>query len=73
MAFQLKLLQDSETGKDIPVDLFAYEEHRITSRSPNVVGIIQHQFLEATETFVKYERDLAHEDLEWDREMRKDW
>ncbi|KAI3619427.1 cytochrome p450 [Moniliophthora roreri] len=82
-AFEFKPLQDPETGKDIPVDLFAYEEGlsftpksfqcRITPRSSNVVDIIQHQFREATETFVKYERDLAPEDMEWVREMRKGW
>ncbi|KAI3598449.1 cytochrome p450 [Moniliophthora roreri] len=64
-AFEFKPLQDPETGKDIPVDLLDYEEGlifspkpyqcRVMPRSSNVVDIIQHQFREARETFVKYE------------------
>ncbi|KAK7051623.1 hypothetical protein VNI00_004602 [Paramarasmius palmivorus] len=72
-AFEFRPLQDPETGKDIPVDLFAYEEGlsftpktfqcRITPRE-NVVDIIEHQYREATGTFVRLERDLAVEDRE---------
>ncbi|KAK7040226.1 hypothetical protein VNI00_010032 [Paramarasmius palmivorus] len=82
-AFEFKPLLDPKTGSIIPVDLDAYEEGlsftpksfqcRINPRSESAVDIIEHQYREAAETFVKYERDLAPEDKEWVRESRRDW
>ncbi|KAK7040214.1 hypothetical protein VNI00_010020 [Paramarasmius palmivorus] len=80
-AFEFKPLLDPETGNDAPIDLFAYEEGvifspksfqcRINPRSKSAVDIIEHQYREATETLVKYERDIAPEDKEWLQESRK--
>ncbi|ESK85920.1 cytochrome [Moniliophthora roreri MCA 2997] len=42
----------------------------IRPRSQDVVNIVEREFKEATETFVKFEKDLAQADREWVNEVR---
>ncbi|KAK7040217.1 hypothetical protein VNI00_010023 [Paramarasmius palmivorus] len=82
-AFEFKPLVDPDTGKDIPVDVFAYEEGlsftpkpfrcRVSPRNEQVVDMIRHQYRAATGIFIELERGLAPEDKEWIQEVRKNW
>ncbi|KAI3619277.1 cytochrome [Moniliophthora roreri] len=79
-AFDFALLKDA-MGNEIPVSLDNCEKKgivpvlspfrcRIRPRSQNVVNIVEREFKEATETFVKFERDLAPADKKWVDEVR---
>uniref|UniRef100_A0A0W0F869 Putative cytochrome P450 n=1 Tax=Moniliophthora roreri TaxID=221103 RepID=A0A0W0F869_MONRR len=70
-----------DTGNEIPVSFDNHEKKclvpvllpfkcSIRPRCPNVVNIVEREFKEATETFVKFERDLAQADREWVNEVR---
>ncbi|ESK87080.1 cytochrome p450 [Moniliophthora roreri MCA 2997] len=71
-AFNFRLAKDPETDKEWPVDMCGYEEGfaltpklikcRIIPRGEYVKDIVEREFHAATDTFVKYERDLAEED-----------
>ncbi|ESK85919.1 cytochrome p450 [Moniliophthora roreri MCA 2997] len=69
------------TGNEIPVSFDNHEKKglvpvllpfkcSIRPRSQNVVNIVEREFKEATETFVKFEKDLAQADREWVNEVR---
>ncbi|KAK7032159.1 hypothetical protein VNI00_013333 [Paramarasmius palmivorus] len=80
-AFNFKPPKD-DTGNEIPMSHDIYEKKgilpitlpfkcRIESRSTNVAEIIEREFRDATETFVKFEGDLAPEDRLWVDNLRK--
>ncbi|KAJ6535753.1 cytochrome P450 [Mycena capillaripes] len=62
-------------GKPVPADLFAYTKGisaaplpfkcRITPRTPQKAKIIEHEFIEAADTFSKFEVGLSPEDKEF--------
>ncbi|KAI3615566.1 cytochrome p450 [Moniliophthora roreri] len=73
---------DFDAVEGAPVSLDNYEKKgilpsplpfkcRIRPRNQNVVNIIEREFKEATETFVKFERDLDPADKQWVDELRK--
>ncbi|KAL0574271.1 hypothetical protein V5O48_007679 [Marasmius crinis-equi] len=78
-AFDFKPAKDAD-GQDIPADVNAYEKGIIPGPKPfdciaaprhaKVAEIIQREFREATDTFVKFERDLAPEDKEFVAQQR---
>ncbi|ESK90559.1 cytochrome [Moniliophthora roreri MCA 2997] len=79
-AFDFKTAKDS-MGNEIPVSLDHYEKNgllptplpfkcQIIPRNQSVVNIVEREFKEATETFVKFERDLVPADKEWVDELR---
>uniref|UniRef100_A0A0W0G6J3 Putative cytochrome P450 n=1 Tax=Moniliophthora roreri TaxID=221103 RepID=A0A0W0G6J3_MONRR len=79
-AFDFGSRKDNE-GNDIPVRLDSYDkkgffpfttpfECSIRPRDEGVVDIIRREFKGATETFVKFERDLAEADGQWVQELR---
>ncbi|ESK85932.1 cytochrome p450 [Moniliophthora roreri MCA 2997] len=79
-AFDFEPVKDS-AGNEIPVSLENYEKKgmlpsplpfkcQIRPRYQNVIGIIEREFKEATDTFVKFERDLAPADKKWVDEIR---
>uniref|UniRef100_A0A0W0GBY3 Putative cytochrome P450 n=1 Tax=Moniliophthora roreri TaxID=221103 RepID=A0A0W0GBY3_MONRR len=82
-AFDFRPAKDPETDKELPVDVWGYEEGfalapkpfkcRIIPRGEYVKDIVEREFHAATDTFVKYERDLAKEDSKWVEEMRSRW
>ncbi|KAF9269296.1 cytochrome P450, partial [Marasmius fiardii PR-910] len=79
-AFDFKPCKDSE-GRDIPMDVYDYEKGivggpksfncLIRPRSDRVADIIEREYLDATDTFLKFERDLAVEDKKWAEETRR--
>ncbi|KAI3608916.1 cytochrome [Moniliophthora roreri] len=71
----------NDMGNEIPVSLDHYEKNgllptplpfkcQIIPRNQSVVNIVEREFKEATETFVKFERDLVPADKEWVDELR---
>ncbi|ESK85931.1 cytochrome [Moniliophthora roreri MCA 2997] len=79
-AFDFKTAKDS-MGNEIPVSLDHYEKNgllptplpfkcQIKPRNQSVVNIVEREFKEATETFVKFERDLVPADKKWVDESR---
>ncbi|KAI3619370.1 cytochrome [Moniliophthora roreri] len=70
-AFDFVLLKDA-MGNEIPgmVPILSLFRCRICPRSQNVVNIVEREFKEATETFVKFERDLAPADKKWVDEVQ---
>ncbi|KAK7051615.1 hypothetical protein VNI00_004594 [Paramarasmius palmivorus] len=82
-AFNSKPPEDPKTGEEIPIDIWGYEEGlaltpkpfdcQIIPRGDHVKNIVKREFREATETFVKYERDLAKEDKDWVGRLRMNW
>ncbi|ESK85937.1 cytochrome p450 [Moniliophthora roreri MCA 2997] len=79
-AFDFAPFKDA-TGNEIPVSFDNHEKKdilpvplpfkcSICPRNPNVVNIVEREFKEATETFVKFEKDLAQADREWVNEVR---
>ncbi|ESK90572.1 cytochrome p450 monooxygenase [Moniliophthora roreri MCA 2997] len=79
-AFDFKIAKDS-MGNEIPVSLDHYEKNgllpaplpfkcQIKPRNQSVVNIVEREFKEATETFVKFERDLVPADKIWVDESR---
>ncbi|KAK7032164.1 hypothetical protein VNI00_013338 [Paramarasmius palmivorus] len=66
-AFDFRPPKDS-MGNEIPVSHDIYEKR---PRNASVAEIIEREFHESTETFVKFERDLAAEDREWVDNLRK--
>ncbi|ESK85938.1 cytochrome p450 [Moniliophthora roreri MCA 2997] len=77
-AFDFAPFKDA-MGKEIPVSFDNHEKKGIVPvllpfkcsirpRSQNVVNIVEREFKEATETFVKFERDLVQADREWIKE-----
>ncbi|KAK7032178.1 hypothetical protein VNI00_013352 [Paramarasmius palmivorus] len=80
-AFNFESLKDN-SGHDIPVNPEHYDKEgllptplpfkcHIQPRNQNVATIIKQEYKEATETFVKFERNLAPADQEWVYSMRK--
>ncbi|KAK7029530.1 hypothetical protein VNI00_014407 [Paramarasmius palmivorus] len=79
-AFNFELAKDN-AGNEIKVDLDHYEKGgllpnplpfqcQIIPRNESVPNVIKREFKEATETFVKFERDLALDDKQWVDEQR---
>ncbi|ESK85923.1 cytochrome p450 [Moniliophthora roreri MCA 2997] len=69
-------------GNEIPISLDNHEKKglvafplpfqcQINPRNQSVVDIVEREFKEATETFVKFERDLAQVDREWVDKVRR--
>ncbi|KAK1227689.1 hypothetical protein PQX77_009314 [Marasmius sp. AFHP31] len=79
-AFDFHPAKDS-SGKDTPPDLDNYEKGVasgpkpfnciITPRHPKVAEIVTREFREATDTFLKFEKNLAPEDQRFVTEQRK--
>ncbi|KAK7029529.1 hypothetical protein VNI00_014406 [Paramarasmius palmivorus] len=80
-AFNFEPAKDS-VGNEIKVDLDHYEkegilptplpfECQIKPRSENIANVIKCEFKAATETFAKFERDLAPDDKRWVDELRR--
>ncbi|KAI3619486.1 cytochrome p450 [Moniliophthora roreri] len=82
-AFDFRPAKDPESGRDVPIDVWGYEEGlaltpkpfqcRIIPRGEHVEDIIESEFRASTETFVQFERDLAEEDKRWVDEIRSGW
>ncbi|KAK7051593.1 hypothetical protein VNI00_004572 [Paramarasmius palmivorus] len=80
-AFNFKPAKDPDTGKDIPIDIWGYGEGlalvpkpfkcQIVPRGEHVEEIVEREFRAASETFVKYEKELAQEDKEWVERVRE--
>ncbi|KAK7032180.1 hypothetical protein VNI00_013354 [Paramarasmius palmivorus] len=79
-AFNFELAKDN-AGNEIKVDLDHYEKGgllpnplpfqcQIIPRNESVPNVVKREFKEATETFVKFERDLALDDKQWVDEQR---
>ncbi|KAF9269293.1 cytochrome P450 [Marasmius fiardii PR-910] len=79
-AFNFTPLRNPE-GKDLPVNVNDFERGlvyvpkpfpcQITPRNDHVVEIIEREFRDSTETFLKFERDLSMEDRKWVEETRR--